>query len=471
MKTTSRSVERGRAVPFAILTAGMLAVAACSDAGPAAAGSAPGPAGPSGAAESRPIAWGETWPVTECGTYSGTGCAPTSERVDVEKPVFSNPTRITNPLYPIARNRSVVQLGNVEDGPFRSETTLLPRTGTVDWDGKRIQVLLVQYVAYVGDRLQEAAIDRYAQADDGAVWYFGEDVYDYADGTVTETAGTWLAGRDGPPAMIMPGRPAVGDVFRVENVTGVVFEELRVTSVAQTVQGPSGPVRGAVVADELGLANGHSEKVFAPGYGEFRTTNAGELEAVAVAASADALDVPLPPDQRSLSTGAWGVVESVRVEDWDAAARTVPKLAATWTRLRAARQPPMVAEAMDKALAALAAAVRARQPLPTLRAATEVAQSALDLQQRYLPVEYVDVERFHLHAQRLRIGAAEEDAAAVLNEVAAMEWTLDRIPLTPAERQAADAGVRALRIAADGNHLASAADHAARVAARLRSPS
>lgn len=77
----------------------------------------------------------------------------------------------------------------------------------------------------------------------------------------------------------------------------------------------------------------------------------------------------------------------------------------------------------------------------------------------------------HLHAQRLRIAAAEEDAAGVLNEAAAMEWTLDRIPITPADRQAADTGVGTMRIAADGAHLASAADHAARIAARLRAQS
>ena len=28
------------------------------------------------------------WPVTRCGTYSGEGCAPTSERVDVKRPTF-----------------------------------------------------------------------------------------------------------------------------------------------------------------------------------------------------------------------------------------------------------------------------------------------------------------------------------------------------------------------------------------------
>ena len=60
------------------------------------------------------------WPVTRCGTYSGTGCAPVSARVDVQRPKFSNPTRITNPLFPISALDSVVLLGKVDGLPFRS---------------------------------------------------------------------------------------------------------------------------------------------------------------------------------------------------------------------------------------------------------------------------------------------------------------------------------------------------------------
>ena len=59
-------------------------------------------------------------------------------------------------------------------------------------------------------RIQEIALDWYAQADDGAVWYLGEDVADYKDGVIYTHEGTWLAGRDGPAAMIMPARLKVG---------------------------------------------------------------------------------------------------------------------------------------------------------------------------------------------------------------------------------------------------------------------
>ena len=41
--------------------------------------------------------------------------------------------------------------------------------------GTTIDTAIIQYVAYLDGRIQEVAIDRYAQADDGSVWYFGED--------------------------------------------------------------------------------------------------------------------------------------------------------------------------------------------------------------------------------------------------------------------------------------------------------
>ena len=143
--------------------------------------------------------------------------APDAERVDMAMPRFSNPTRITNPLFPISNLHSAVLLGSLDQQPFRTETTLLHGTRTIEWMGQRIEVARSQYMAFLNGRIEEVAIDLYAQADDGAVWYFGEDVFNYADGSIADREGTWLAGEDGPPAMIMPGRPRAGDVYRPEN--------------------------------------------------------------------------------------------------------------------------------------------------------------------------------------------------------------------------------------------------------------
>jgi len=408
------------------------------------------------------------WPVTRCGTYSGQGCAPTEARIDIERPTFSNPTSITNPLFPISGLDSVVLLGEVDGLPFRSETTLIPGSYGVIVDGTPIEVVVSQYAAYLDGRLEEVAIDRYAQADDGSVWYLGEDVYDYREGAVAITEGTWLAGRDGPPAMIMPAHPQVGDVFRSENVIGVVFEELTVTAINQTVDGPRGPVSGAVVMEELHLDGSISGKIFAPGLGEFDSSHGTDVEALALAVPTDAIADVVPVELRLLSTSAFGILENARLEDWEAANPTLARIHALWQGLQSMRYPPRVVNAMDTALAGFDAAVAAEDVTATSQAAVDVAQSALDLELLYRG--NVEIDRFHLHAQQLRVHAASDDLAGVTGEVAVLEWIRDRFattvsPLTLAD---VDADLIALRIAASAGNVTAAADLAARAAANLR---
>jgi hypothetical protein len=197
--------------------------------------------------------------------------APESELVDREQPSFSDPTNITNPLFPIGQLESVILLGRVDRLPFRTEVTLLPETKTIEWNGQQVEVLVSQYVAYLDGRITEVALDWYAQADDGSVWYFGEDVYNYEDGAVANKDGSWTAGVDGPAAMIMPADPQEGDVYRPENIPGLVYEEVTVQSSGKTVHGPQGLVDEAIVVEELHQDGETEGKIFARGYGEFLT--------------------------------------------------------------------------------------------------------------------------------------------------------------------------------------------------------
>jgi hypothetical protein len=407
------------------------------------------------------------WGITACGTYSGEGCAPTSQRVDMQRPTFSNPTAITNPLFPISSLKSVVLLGQVDGLPFRSETTLIPGDHTVTVDGVPIPVAISQYTAYLDGRIDEVAIDRYAQADDGSVWYLGEDVFDYRNGTAAMTEGTWLAGRDGPPAMIMPASPQVGDAFRSENVIGVVFEELTVKQIGQTVDGPTGPVDGAVIMQELHLDGSVSDKFFAPGYGEFNSIEGPDVEALAFAVPTNAIDEPVPTDLRLITTSAFGILENARLEDWEAANPTLARVQALWLGLESKGFPTLVVDTVDRGLAALESAVRGEDVAATSQAAVDVAQSALDLELLYRNVE---VDRFHLHAQQLRIHAAADDPGGVTGEVAVLEWIRDRIEGSLSESKMAelDSQLRELRGAASAGNLKAAADIAARAAAALR---
>ena len=327
-----------------------------------------------------------------------------------------------------------------------------------------------QYMAYLDGRLEEVALDRYAQADDGSVWYLGEDVFDYRGGTVAVTEGTWLAGRDGPGAMIMPAHPKVGDVYRTENAPGIVFEEVTVTSTTETVPGPRGPVDGAMIARELHSDGTTEDKIFAPGYGEFRTAGGGDLEALAEAVPTDAAEEPMPPELPSLLAQAGGILEAARLDEWEGATATIRHMNAAWASLGPGEQPHMVADRLSDSLAALSRAVRAHSAPRAEQAAIDLSQSVLDLQLRYRPAMEVDAARFALWTQQLRVDADTKDLGAVTGDVAVLEWIRDRFAQTLPDGGAeeVDARLAALRAATDARNLPAAADHAARLGARVR---
>jgi hypothetical protein len=441
-----------RLFPVVVLVASVLALTACQ------------------ANDERSATASSALQPTPCGTLDGRGCAPPSKRVDLTTPSFSHSTSITNALFPISRLHSAVLLGHVDDKPFRTETTLLPGTQTVTWNGRRIPVLVSQYMAWLDGRLEEVALDRYAQADDGSVWYLGEDVFDYQSGAIAVTEGTWLAGREGPAAMIMPAKPKIGDVYRTENAPGIVFEEVTVKSVTETVQGPRGAVRGAMIASELHSDGTRENKIFAPGYGEFRTAGGGDLEALALAVPTDERRGPMPSELASLAAGAGGVLEAARIGEWESASSTIRHMNAAWTTLQADDQPPMIADRLSETLDTLTRAVRAEKLPATAQAAIDVSQPILDLQLQYRPPAEVDAERFHLWTQQLRVDAAAYNLAGVTGDVAVLEWIRDRIAPTlgAGDHSELDSRLAALRAATDARNLPAAADHAARLGARVR---
>jgi hypothetical protein len=65
------------------------------------------------------------------------------------------------------------------------------------------------------------------------VWYLGEETAEYADGEVTSTAGSWLAGVDGAlPGIVMLHDPAVGEAYRQEFLAGEAEDMGEVIAVA-----------------------------------------------------------------------------------------------------------------------------------------------------------------------------------------------------------------------------------------------
>ena len=392
--------------------------------------------------------------------------APENQRVDLRVPNFSHPTEVTNPLFPVSKQASVLFLGHVDGKPFRTEVTLLPDTRIVQWEGQRIETLVSQYMAYLGGRIQEVAYDLYAQADDGSVWYFGEDVADFVEGAIVTKEGTWIVGKDGPGAMIMPGNPEVGDAYRTENNPGIAFEQVTVTSVDRTFDGPLGPIQGGMVGRELHMDGKTENKLFAPGYGEFYTSGGGDVEALALAVPTDAASGLLPTELVTLEQGGTAVIDAARSGDWPSASSTVGGLKAAWNTYAAGDVPRLIRPKVTSALAALDRAVRARDQVRATQAAIDLTQSILDLELRYRPASEVNLARFDLWAAQVLVDAAAGDDAAVRGEVFTLGYIRDRIvhALDPAAVTAVNIQLGRLQIAAVDGALA----RAARAATELR---
>ena len=272
--------------------------------------------------------------------------------------------------------------GQVDDKPFRTEVTLLPGTRPIPWRGKPVDTAIVQYVAYLDGRIHEVAMDSYAQADDGSVWYFGEDVSNYEDGKVADTEGTWVASDKTPAAMIMPAKPAVGNIYRAENAPGVVFEQVRVEKIDQSVHGPSGEITGAIEVMELHMDGTTEGKIFAPGYGEFSTgTPGGELEAVSLASPTDSRQGPARRT-RALSGTVAG--SSTRSRPRTAIARAGQHGIRTGVGRRAHQGiPPQMKSQMTRDIDALKSAVGEGDWRASESAALRVSQNELDLRLLY----------------------------------------------------------------------------------------
>jgi hypothetical protein len=394
--------------------------------------------------------------------------APDSARIDLLLPLFSNSTGVTNPLFPIAALDAVI-LGEVEGEPLKIETTLLPETKVVTWHARRIEALQSQFCAYLSGRITELAVDLYAQADDGSVWYLGEDVVDYLHGMAESTDGTWRVGLDGPPAMIMPGHPNVGDVYRTENIPGVAFEQVTVKRTGVTVDGPTGPVSGATVGQELHQDEKALEaKVFAPGYGEFFSGGGHDFEANALSVPADALSGPLPVELGSIVRHARAVSVLARANRWKAAIAGLEDITAAWHTYRTRGVADRLATRTRHALSVLTTAVDARQRRAAAQGALDVIDATFDVELQYRPPSAINKARLVLWTRQLAMDAHAGSAGAVHGDVTTIGWIRDRLDLDPAAGRNIDDEIRYLRAVAEAREFQAAATHAARLRNQVR---
>jgi hypothetical protein len=186
------------------------------------------------------------------------------------KPAFSDPTRIDNPYLPLSKQRHWVLRGVVDGKRVRADKTLLDRTEAFQVGAQRVDAAIVQDRGYHNGILHEIALDYYAQATDGTVYYLGEDVNYYdKHGHVTGHHGAFRYGQDTEfLGIAMPAVPRPGQRYVTEDVPGEGKDRSRVLSAGKDVEVPAGRFGSSLEVLGFVLPDRESErKVYVRGVG------------------------------------------------------------------------------------------------------------------------------------------------------------------------------------------------------------
>ena len=182
-----------------------------------------------------------------------------------------------------------------------------------------------------------------------------------------------------------------------------------------------------MVASELHDDGATSDKIFAPGYGEFFTRDTDGVEAMALAVPTDALQEPPSPELKTLSRAANRAFDAVQSKNWKSATASLRTATAAWQHYQRADQvPPRLKPPMNRAITALDSAVGARNQERAGTGAIDVAQAALDLELRYRPPAEIDLARFEQWNRQLIVDARAGNLGAARGDLVTMEWTRDR---------------------------------------------
>jgi hypothetical protein len=166
----------------------------------------------------------------------------------------------SNPYFPIEVGKQWI----LEGGGERVQITVLDETKVVAGVTTRV----IEEREWEGGEMKEVSRNFFAQAADGTVCYFGEDVEMYKDGELVSREGEWNAGDPGSqPGIIMPANPTVGMKFQMEVAPGAGDEGL-IVAVGETATVPAGTFPRTIRVREIDPKDNEQEdKLFAAGVG------------------------------------------------------------------------------------------------------------------------------------------------------------------------------------------------------------
>lgn len=170
-------------------------------------------------------------------------------------------TEIDNPYFPL----QVGQQTDLRGNGMLVRIAVLDEIETVAGVDTRV----VEEYEAVDGRVLEISRNYFAQAEDGTVCYFGEDVDIYDEnGDVTSHAGAWRAGQGNVPGIFMPSSPQIGEAFQQEIAPGIAEDQAKVVATGEKTVVPAGTFDDTVtMLDRNPLDGSEDTKVYARGIG------------------------------------------------------------------------------------------------------------------------------------------------------------------------------------------------------------
>lgn len=196
-------------------------------------------------------------------------------------------TSFTHPyFFPATVGHQSVLEGDDHDESVRLQITVLAATRNVGGVTTRV----IEEREWVDGSLLEVSWNYYAQASDGSICYYGEDVDIYQDGGIVHD-GAWCGEGGNQPGIFLPAELAVGTRFQMEVAPGIALDEGRIVGFGP-VEVPYDRFIQTLRVREFNPLDGDvGFKVFAQGVG---LVVDGEVKLTAINAT------PGAPDQPSL---------------------------------------------------------------------------------------------------------------------------------------------------------------------------
>jgi hypothetical protein len=179
---------------------------------------------------------------------------------------------VNNPYYPLVPGTTMIF--SEKDGDETRQLTV-----TVTHDTKMVmgvKCVVVHDVVVADGEVEEDTYDWFAQDKQGTVWYFGEATREFKGRGRVSTEGSWEAGVNGQPGIIMPVHPAPGPLYRQEYSPDVAEDMGQVVALNESITVPFGSFTGCVRTKEWSLLeSGTDKKWYAKGIGLVRIESTG----------------------------------------------------------------------------------------------------------------------------------------------------------------------------------------------------